>query len=183
MRGHHRSSSFPAIMIAGALAIVPTAARAQTLLTTKEFGWLVGRWEGATTGRPGRADVAFSPAVAGLMTGVMRLVIDEKIAVVELISLVDTPGGPELRFRHFSPLLDAYEDTFKQALRLTRHTADAYVFENAVPYDKALMSTQPRVTTFQRIDADTFVGRSDIINNNGEPAVVEVRYRRVANGG
>jgi hypothetical protein len=41
------------------------------------------------------------------------------------------------------------------------------------------MSTQPRVTTFERIDDDHFVGHSDIIGNDSKPAVIEVRYRRI----
>jgi hypothetical protein len=45
--------------------------------------------------------------------------------------------------------------------------------------DKALMSTQPRITPWRRIDADSFVGRSDIINDNGRPGMVEVAYHRV----
>jgi hypothetical protein len=45
--------------------------------------------------------------------------------------------------------------------------------------DKTLMSTQPRVTTYKRIDATTFVGRSDIIGDDGKPGVVEVTYRRI----
>ena len=128
---------------------------------------------------PGIADVTFTPPVAGLITGVMRLVADNKILVVELISIVDTPNGPEMRFRHFSSSLEAYESSFKQAMRLKTHSADADVFENVVPWDKSLMSTQPRLTTFQRTDANAFTGHSDIIGNDGKPAVIEVKYRRM----
>jgi hypothetical protein len=160
-------------------AAVYSSAGAQTTVTTKDFNWLAGRWEGTMTGGIGTVDVTFAPPVAGLITGVMRLVSEGKILVVELISLTDTPNGPELRFRHFSPALYAYEQSFKQALRLKTHSADKDVFENIVPYDKSLMSTQPRVTTFQRFDADTFVGHSDIIDSDGKPAVVEVKYRRL----
>ena len=157
----------------------PSTAKAQSVATTKDFSWLVGRWQGTMTSGAGVADVTFQPAVAGLMTGVMKIVSGDKILVVELISIVDTPNGPEMRFRHFSASLDAYEQSFKQALRLKTHSADKDVFENMVPYDKALMSTQPRLTTFQRFDADTFTGHSDIIGDDGKPAVIEVKYRRL----
>ena len=110
----------------------------------------------------------------------MRLVDNGKILVVELVSIVDTPDGPEMRFRHFSSALDAYESKFKQAMRLKSIAGNKYVFENMVPYDKDLMSTQPRVTTYERIDNNNWVGRSDIIGSDGKPAVIEVRYRRIA---
>jgi hypothetical protein len=167
------------VLLAAWIALGPSAAKAQASATTKDFGWLAGRWQGTMKSGVGIADVTFTPPVAGLVTGVMRLVSDDRILVVELISIVDTPNGPEMRFRHFSSALDAYEASFKQAMRLRSHSADKDVFENVVPYDKTLMSTQPRLTTFQRIDANSFTGHSDIIGEDGKPAVIEVTYRRI----
>ena len=166
---------------ADAQTMKPAAAVAasSTSASTNDFTWLVGRWEGRMTGGAGVADVLFAPPAGGLITGVMRLLDGDKVVVVELISLVDTPAGVELRFRHFSPSLEAYESTFKQNMRLTTHTGDRDVFENQVAYDKALMSTQPRVASWRRIDADSFVGHSDIIGGDGKPGVVEVTYHRV----
>jgi hypothetical protein len=146
--------------------------------TTSDFAWLAGTWEGHMVGRAGAADITFTQPKAGTITGVMRLVDNDKVLVVELLSIVDTPGGTEMRFRHFSPSLDAYEPQFKQSMRLSTHSAERDVFENTTPYDKALTSTQPRVTQFIRHGADEFVGRSDIIDDNGKPAVVEATYRR-----
>ena len=48
-----------------------------------------------------------------------------------------------------------------------------------VIYDKTLVSTQPRITIFERHGDDAFTGRSNIINDAGERAVIEVKYRRV----
>ena len=146
--------------------------------TVNDLAWLAGRWEGTMTNGPGVADVTFAPPAAGLITGVMRLVDKDKVLVVELISIVDTPNGPEMRFRHFSSELDAYESTFKQAMRLVRQTDSTFVFENTVPYDKDVSSTQPRVATYIRRGSDVFVGHSDIIDSKGKPAVIEVTYRR-----
>jgi hypothetical protein len=64
-------------------------------------------------------------------------------------------------------------------MRLIKHSPADDLFENAVPFEKGVMSTQPRVTSYHRIDADTFVGHSDIIGDDGKPGVVEVTYRRV----
>ena len=90
--------------------------------------------------------------------------------------------GVELRFRHFSPSLTAYETEFKQAMRLTASADGRYVFENLVPWSKALMSTQPRVTTYIRRGDDSFVGRSEIIGSDEKPGVVEVTYIREKGG-
>ena len=159
---------------------VPRYAQAQATATTKDFAWLAGRWEGTmSSGEVGLADVTFAPPVAGLITGTMRLVADQKILVVELIAMTDSPTGVQLRFRHFSNALEAYEPTFRQSMRLTSSDATKSVFENEVPYDRTLMSTQPRTTVFERHDENSFTGRSNIINDAGQPAIVEVRYRRV----
>jgi hypothetical protein len=109
----------------------------------------------------------------------MQLVANQEVQVVELIALTDTPAGVELRFRHFAPDLTAYEGTFKQALLLSGYAADTSVFQNTVPYDSTLMSTQPRVTRFIRRGPNDFVGQSDIIDHSGKPGVVESTYHRV----
>jgi hypothetical protein len=146
--------------------------------TIADFGWLVGSWEGHMVGQKGTADLTFNQPKAGTLTGIMRLVDNDKVIVIELLSIIDTPTGPVMRFRHFSPSLDAYEAEFKQSMRLLTHSADRDVFENATLYDAKLMSTQPRTTQFIRHGADEFVGHSDIIDDNGKPAVVEAVYRR-----
>lgn len=161
------------------LAIALSAqATKPAVATTADFSWLVGSWEGHMVGQTGTADLTINQARAGTMTGIMRLVDHDKVIVIELLSIIDTPAGPVMRFRHFSPSLDAYEAEFKQSMRLLTHSADRYVFENATPYDAKLMSTQPRTTQFIRLGADEFVGHSDIIDDNGKHAVVEAVYLR-----
>ncbi|MEO8578596.1 MAG: DUF6265 family protein [Gemmatimonadales bacterium] len=146
--------------------------------TTADFAWLAGSWEGHMVGRPGVVDITFTRPAAGTVAGVMRLVDNDKVLVVELLTIVDAPTGTEMRFRHFSPSLEAYESPFRQSMRLSSHSAGTDVFENAIPYDKAVMSTQPRTTQFFRRGPDEFVGRSDIIDDSGKPAVIEATYRR-----
>jgi len=153
--------------------------RGDTSATLRDFAWLTGRWEGTLGNLAGATlEVMYSAPRAGLMTGVMRLVQRDTVLVVELISLVETPRGVEMRFRHFSPTLDAYEHEFKQAMRLTSHQPSADVFENVVAYDAKLMSTQPRRTSLVRHGDDEFVGRSDIIGSDGKPAEIVSTYRR-----
>jgi hypothetical protein len=170
------------LLCVAALVFVAADASAQitktTPATTRDFAWLAGSWEGHMVGRAGVVDITYTHPRAGTITAVMRLVDNDKVMVIELLSIVDTPGGTEMRFRHFSPSLEAYEPQFKQTMRLSTHSAERDVFENTTPYDKALMSTQPRITEFIRHGPDEFVGRSDIIDDNGKPAVVEATYRR-----
>ena len=70
--------------------------------------------------------------------------------------------------------------TSSRQMRLTSIAGNKYIFENMIAHDKELMSTQPRVTTYERIDDNNWIGRSDIIGSDGKPAVIEVRYRRIA---
>jgi len=151
-----------------------------TSATLRDFAWLTGRWEGTVGNLAGATlEVTYSAPRAGLMTGMMRLVQRDTVLVVELISLVETPHGVEMRFRHFSPTLDAYEREFKQTMRLTSHRPGADLFENTVAFDASLMSTQPRRTSLVRHGDDEFVGRSDIIGSDGKPAEIVSTYRRV----
>ncbi len=171
-----------ALLSAAAAVLYPVSGFAQSTpippATTADFAWLAGSWEGHMVGRPGAVDITFSKPKAGTVTGVMRLVDNDKVLVVELLTIVDAPGGTEMRFRHFSPSLEAYESPFKQSMRLSSHSPDRDVFDNTIPYDKSVMSTQPRTTQFIRRGQDEFVGRSDIIDDNGKPAVIEATYRR-----
>jgi hypothetical protein len=161
-------------------ASAPLVVRSDSTATLRDFAWLTGRWEGTVAGIPGSTAVlTFAAPSAGLMTGMMQLVKDDAVLVVELISIVQSPRGIEMRFRHFSPELVAYEREFKQSMRLVSHDATAATFENAVAYESALMSTQPRRTVFLRRGDDEYVGKSDIIGADGKPAVVESVYRRV----
>jgi hypothetical protein len=157
-----------------------TDARAPAAATTDDFKWLTGRWEGHLAGYPNAvAEMTFSAPHARLMVGMMRLTQGDTVLVVELISIVDAPTGPELRFRHFSPQLEASEPTFRQTMRLTAHGPEREVFENIVAYDKDLVSTQPRTAIYVRRGADGFIAHSDIIGSNGKPDVIEVSYTRV----
>jgi Domain of unknown function (DUF6265) len=169
-----------AVIMMSLLATPPTADAQTPPPTVGDFSWLAGRWEGSFDDKtPGNLDITFAPPVNGLITGMMRVASEGKILVVELISIVDTPNGPELRFRHFSPSLEAYETNFKQTFRLKNNSASVQEFENVDAYEKTLMSTQARTAVYRRVDSDTFVAHSDLIGSNGKPAAINVTYKRV----
>lgn len=159
-------------------ASVPPTSSASA--TTADFAWLAGTWEGNLAGADGMvAALTFQPPAAGSITGVMRLRQADKLMLVELIAMIDTPRGVELRFRHFTGALEALETTFKQTMLLKSHEATQDTFENLAEFDKTLMSTQPRVSSWIRRGPDQMVAHSDIIGADGKPAVIEVVYRRV----
>jgi len=167
--------------LAGASSPVRVSNTTAVAATTADFAWLAGSWQGKLDSGAGTAYVIYSEPGAGLITGVMHLVSpDDKILVVELITLVDTPRGVEMRFRHFSSELQAYEAEFQQAMLLTSHEATRDIFENQVAYSKSLMSTQPRSTTILRQADGSFIARSDIIGADGKPSVISGTYRRPA---
>ncbi len=161
----------------------PASVNSATLgVTTADFAWLAGSWEGKLANIPDAiAEITFQSPKGGTLTGVMRLVQGDKLLVIELISLVDTPRGPEMRFRHFTGALDAFETTFKQTMRLKSHDASKDVFENTVDYDKTLMSTQPRISIWSHRGTDELIAHSDIIGDDGKPSAVDVTYRRRPN--
>jgi Domain of unknown function (DUF6265) len=157
------------------------AATARVAATTADFAWLTGTWKGSFEQSPTLvAEIAFQAPRAGTLTGVMRLVEGDKLLIIELISLVDTPRGVEMRFRHFDGELTAMETTYKQAMLLKSHEATKDTFENLFEFDKALMSTQPRVSSWTRRGPDDMIAHSDIIGGNGSPSVIEVLYHRTS---
>ena len=148
-------------------------------VTTAALGWLAGHWQGSVNGGQLSVESCFTPPAAGSVVGVVRITQGTTLAVVELISLVDTPNGVELRFRHFGGDLTAYETDYQQNMRLTAVSDSDFTFTNLVPYSRNLMSTQPRVTRFIRRGSDGFAGNSDVINDDGSPGKVESVYHRV----
>jgi len=162
-------------------ASTSSAARTpRTAATTADFAWLAGNWEGDLAGGKGMvAALTFQPPAAGTVAGVMRLRQGDKLMMLEMIAMIDTPRGVELRFRHFTGALEALETTFKQTMLLKSHEPAKDTFENLAEYDKALMSTQPRTSAWIRRGPDEMVAHSDIIGSDGKPAVIEVVYRRV----
>lgn len=183
-----RPAPLPLLLLVTVAGVAPATLPAQSPpvvgpgganATTASLGWLAGTWRGAVNGGALSAELIFSRPGAGTILGVARISNGPELAVVELISIVDTPTGMQLRFRHFDGDLTAHETDFQQNMAFTAATDSDVTFTNAVPYDRARRSTQPRVTRFVRRGADQFAAHSDIIGSDGNPAVVDVVYQRV----
>jgi hypothetical protein len=180
----NRAVFVAAVMVMTAVGVsLPVSAGAQSAsaapaATVANFAWLTGSWEGRMPGATIVAEATYNAPRAGIITGMMRLTDQGKVLMIEFITLIDTPTGPELRFRHFNGQLDALETIFKQNFRLVKHAADRDEFENSVPFDKTLMSTEARNAIYTRHGTDEFLGHSDIIDQSGKPDVIELTWRR-----
>jgi hypothetical protein len=135
-----------------------------------DLTWLAGSWQG--TWGPRAAQQVWTPSSAGVMLGTFHLAENGKTLVIELFTLAEGPGGVELRIRHFTPSLAPWEKEGPTVLRLSSADAKAAVFENPV-------NGEPKTQSFRRIDADTYVSRSEVVPPQGDPQVAEIKFHRV----
>lgn len=154
---------------APAPAPVPAAITAATKPTLADLAWLEGRWRGDWG--PRVAEQAWFAPKAGVMTGLFRLVENDKTLVLELFTLVEKPEGIDFFFRHFTPELVPWEKSEATVLNLASLDTKKVDFENAV-------NGQPKHAILIRVDADTYTARSEIIPETGEPQVTEITYHR-----
>ncbi len=105
------------------------------------------------------------------MMGTFQLAENDKTLVLELFTVVEEPAGIKFHLRHFTPSLVAWEKSGPAVLNLASADPKSIVFEN--PLDG-----QPRRTIITRIDADTYISRSEIVPEKGEAQVTEITYHR-----
>jgi hypothetical protein len=137
--------------------------------TLANFAWLEGRWQG--TWGPRVAEQTWLSPKAGEMAGMLRLVENDKTLVFELLSLVEKPSGVDFYFRHFTPELLPWEKSDATMLSLADFDTKKFGFENPV-------NGMPKRAVMIRLDADTYVARSEILPENGEMQVIEITYHR-----
>lgn len=135
-----------------------------------EFAWLAGRWQG--TWGPRVAQQVWTAPKAGVMMGTFQLAENDKTLVLELFTVVDGPDGVKFRLRHFTPSLVAWEKPGPTVLDLSSADAKSIVFENPV-------DGQPKRTTITRVDADTYILKSEVVPEKGDPQTTEITYHRV----
>jgi hypothetical protein len=134
------------------------------------FAWLEGRWQGQWG--PRVAEQVWLGPKAGEIVGLFRLVENEKTLVLELFTLVEKDGGVNLYFRHFTPDLLPWEKSDATVLlHLGDFDANKFDFENP-------LNGMPKRSILTRLDADTYVARSEIVPENGESQVIEITYHR-----
>jgi hypothetical protein len=137
--------------------------------TLADFAWLAGRWQGSWG--PRAAQQVWTTPKGGVMTGTFQLAENDKTLVLELFTLVEEPGGIKFHLRHFTPSLVAWEKPGPTVLILASAGPNSIVFEN--PLDG-----QPKRTIITRVDADTYISRSEIVPEKGDLQVTEITYHR-----
>jgi hypothetical protein len=138
--------------------------------TVADFGWLAGTWRGEWG--PRVAELVWLPPQAGVMTGAYTLMETDKVLVVELFTLVQTPNGVELYIRHFTPQEVPWEKGEATKLLLVNFDNTHFEFNNPV-------DGKPKTSIIQKVDADTYSWRAEIVPDTGEPQTIEITYHRV----
>jgi hypothetical protein len=165
--GHSQSSlARPAASNAAEQPRTPSDISAAAL---SDFAWLEGRWRGEWG--PRIAEQAWLSPKAGAMEGLFRVIEADKTLVLELFTLEQKPDGISLYFRHFTPALAPWEKSEATVLNLASVENKKFTFENPV-------NGMPKLAAFTQMDADTYVSRSEIVPETGDPQVIEITYKR-----
>jgi hypothetical protein len=134
-----------------------------------DLAWLEGRWR-ADWG-PRVAEQVWMAPKAGMMLGDFRVIENDKVLVIELFTLVEKSGAINFYFRHFTPELVPWEKSDGTLLKLATADTKRFDFENPT-------NGKPKHAILTRIDADTYIARSEIIPETGDPQVIEITYHR-----
>jgi hypothetical protein len=134
-----------------------------------DLDWLAGRWVGKWG--PRTAEQVWTSPEAGLMLGALRLFEDNHTLLVEVFTLEQKSHGVELRFRHFTPDLVPWEQSAATQLSLESYDAAKWVFLNRA-------NGQPQRSIIIRVDANTYILRSEISAGSGPLRVVDITFHR-----
>jgi hypothetical protein len=160
-----------ATMQSAAVAGINQSSLAVDASATKisDLAWLEGRWRGEWG--PRVAEQVWLAPKAGAMEGLFRVIESDKTLVIEFFTLVQKSDGITFYIRHFTPSLAPWEKTDATLLNLARSDGKKFDFENAV-------NGMPKSAALTRVDADTYISRSEIVPETGEPQVIEITYKR-----
>ena len=161
--------SSPWVLAQRQTAAPAIAAVQATSPSLADFSWLEGTWRGEWG--PRSAEQSWLAPKAGEALGIFRLVENEKTLVIELFTLVQNSSGIDFYLRHFTSQLIPWEKSDATVLHLASHSDTKFEFENPA-------NGMPKRAILTRLDADTFVARSEIIPESGEIQVVEITYHR-----
>jgi len=105
------------------------------------------------------------------MLGAFQTIDNGNTLVIELYTIIERPGGISLYLRHFTPTLEPWETSKPIVLKLASSTPKVIEFDNPV-------DGEPKRSIIRKIDADTYVSRSEIVPDKGDTQIVEITYRR-----
>ena len=112
------------------------------------------------------------PPKSDTMVGTFQLSENGQTLVIELFTLVEKPDGISFYLRHFTPALLPWEKSDPTVLKLASADSKEIVLENPV-------TGQPKRAVIRRIDADTYVSRSEIVPDKGDMQIIEITYHRM----
>lgn len=133
-----------------------------------DLAWLQGQWIGAWG--PRTATQTWSAPKAGTILGTLQIVADDKTTVVEFVTISQTPKGVVYRLLHFTPSLAPWESE-PAVLSLMSSDTRKFVFQNQG-------ETQPQQIVLTKVDPDTYVDRSEIAPDSGDPQITEITFHR-----
>ncbi|MFZ0520892.1 MAG: DUF6265 family protein [Candidatus Acidiferrales bacterium] len=148
----------------------PVPSQKPSAVKLSDFEWLEGRWRGEWG--PRVAEQVWLAPKAGLMVGIFRLTEGDKPLVIELFTLVQKPDGINFYLRHFTSALVPWERSDATILNLANADGKKIDFENPA-------SGMPKRAVLTRIDADTYISRSEIVPLKGDMQVIEITYHRL----
>jgi hypothetical protein len=134
-----------------------------------ELAWLQGQWIGSWG--PRVATIVWSAPHAGVILGTLQIVENDKTLVVEFVTIAQTQTGLEYRLLHFTPALSPWEKSGPAVLALLSMDSKKFVFQNQ-------SDGEPQQIVFTRSDPDTFVDRSEILPESGDPQATEITFHR-----
>jgi len=138
-------------------------------INLNDLSWLQGQWTGAWG--PRTATQTWSAPKAGAILGTLQIVADNETTVVEFVTISQTPNGVIYRLLHFTPSLALWEKAGPAVLSLMSSDTRKFVFQNQG-------DTQPQQIVLSRVDPDTYVDRSEVLPDSGDPQITEITFHR-----
>lgn len=139
-----------------------------------DFAWLTGSWRGPGPAG-GYAEIHFMSPEAGVLPSFFRLVQDDRLVVLEAITLKREEEGLFMYVRHFDPALVPLEEGHAIELRLVRRDGGSFVFRNVREGEN------PRRSVMTRTE-DGFASWSELARPDGSADTIRVEYRRIDPG-
>lgn len=160
---------------AGALIVValgaglPHGIRAQDV-GVDDFAWLAGTWRGAGPGGS-VAEIHYMDPEAGSLPSIFRLRQNDRVVVLEAISLIEENDGLVMYVRHFDTALVPLEKERAIALRLVERRDRSFFFENRNE------GQNPRRSVLTRTD-EGFTSVSYLARPDGSTDEIRVEFER-----
>lgn len=162
------------VLLTSALLLTSAVPASAQEVELADFAWLSGSWEGPGPGGS-TAQIHFMSPEAGVLPSIFRLLQDDRVVVLEAISLVEEEAALFMYVRHFDPALVPMEEEHAIRLRLVRRDGETFVFENAREGEN------PRVSVMTRTE-DGFASWSELARPDGSADTIRVEYRRLGEG-